>query len=55
MNEGCPNNFAPFLSKFDRPKKIGIILLQQDRIWRYIEVNPARWVDDDENPNHVRS
>lgn len=27
---------------------------EMDRISRYIESNPSRWMDDDENPNHVR-
>jgi len=27
---------------------------EMDRISRYIESNPLRWADDDENPNHVR-
>jgi REP element-mobilizing transposase RayT len=27
---------------------------EMDRISRYIESNPMRWADDDENPNHVR-
>jgi putative transposase len=26
---------------------------EMDRITRYIEANPLRWVDDDENPNRV--
>jgi len=27
---------------------------EMDRISRYIESNPTRWADDNENPNHVR-
>jgi len=28
--------------------------LEMDRITRYIESNPTRWADDDENPNRIR-
>jgi REP element-mobilizing transposase RayT len=27
---------------------------EMDRISRYIESNPTRWADDDENPNRIR-